>query len=59
MKRKLNNPTNVRMDDLLRRKLEVNAQRFGVSCADLIREAVRQMLTEWEAKGEVTIKSAE
>jgi predicted transcriptional regulator len=53
----LHSPTNVRFASATKRRLEKAADKFHISCADLIRSALEAKLEEWETTGIFTINS--
>lgn len=52
----LHTGTNVRLDNLLKNRLQHIADRTGIKAAQLIRMAVEEYCEQIEATGQVTIK---
>lgn len=50
-------PTTVRFKPETSRRLDRLAKRFGLNCADLIRQAVDQKVSEWEKTGVVLVNA--
>jgi hypothetical protein len=52
---RVSQPKNIRFDEATKIALLELADSFGVTCSDLIREAVKQKLPEWRSKGVILV----